>query len=181
MKIFRMLAGLGLLLTAAVTYGSVKSDYDRDFDLGKLKTFTFNAQNRSDKDPLRTDTLLANRIENAVRSQLEARGFQYAPDGNADFLVSYFASSKERLNIQDFGYAMPRRWRWGFGPNIWTSYYTVGSVVVDFIDPSSQQLIWRGIASETVSGVNPSDKQVNKGAEGLTKHFVKDVKKERRA
>ena len=181
MKIFRILAGLSMMLSAVIAYGAtVKTDYDKDYDLGRLKTFTFKEQRRSNVDLLRTDTLLDNRIKDALRSQLEARGFHYTSDGDADFAVAYFASRKEKLNIEDFGYGMPRRWRWGFGPRLWTSYYTVGSVVVDFIDPSSQQLIWRGIASETVSGVNPSDKQVSKGAEDLVKHFLKDAQKEKR-
>jgi len=176
MKIFRVLGCLSLLLTAVVAYGvTVKTDYDKDYDFGKLKTFAFKEQSRSDSDPLRTDSVLDNRIKDALRGQLEARGFQYAPDGNADFLVCYFASSMERLNVQDFDYGFPRRWRWGFGQQIWTNYYTVGSVVVDFVDPSSKQLIWRGIASQTVSGINPSDKQVSKGVDDLLKHFVKDA------
>jgi hypothetical protein len=182
MRIFRVLAGLSLMLTAVVAYGvSVKTDYDKDYDLGKLKTFAFKEQSRSSKDPLSTNSLLDNRIKDALRSQLEARGYQYAQDGNADFLVCYFASSMERQNIQDFGYGFPRRWRWGFGPQIWTNYYTVGSVVVDFVDPSSKELIWRGIASQTVSGVNPSDKQVSKGVDDLLKHFVKDARETKKS
>ena len=181
MKIFRALTGLVVLLTAVVAYGvDVKTDYDQDYDFGRLKTFAFREQNRSADDPLRTDSILDNRIRDAVRSQLEARGYQYAPDGNADFLVCYFANTKERENIQDFGYGFPRRWRWGFGPQIWTTYYTVGSVIVDFVDPASRQLVWRGIASQTVSGVNPSDKQVNKGVEDLIKHFQKDANEKKK-
>lgn len=176
MKIFRVLGLLSLLLTAVAAYGvTVKTDYDKDYEFGKLKTFAFKDQSRSNSDPLRTNTLLDNRIKDALRNQLEARGFQYAPDGNADFLVSYFASSMEKLNVEDFGYGFPRRWRWGFGQRIWTNYYTVGSVVVDFVDPANRQLIWRGIASQTVSGLNPSDKQVSKGVDELLKHFVKDA------
>jgi hypothetical protein len=181
MKIFRVLGFLSLLFTAVAAYGvTVKTDYDKDYDFGKLKTFAFKEQSRSTSDPLRADTLLDNRIKDALRSQLEARGYQYATDGNPDFLVCYFASSMERQNIQDFGYGFPRRWRWGFGPQIWTNYYTVGSVVVDFVDPSSKQLIWRGIASQTVSGISPSDKQVGKGVDDLLKHFVKDTSEKKK-
>ena len=177
MKIFRVLMGLCLMLTAAVAYGvDVKTDYNKDYDFGRLKTFAFKEQSRSGVDPLRTNSLLDNRIKDALRVQLEARGYQYAPDGNADFVVCYFSSSMERQSIEDFGYGFPRRWRWGFGPQIWTNYYTVGSVVVDFVDPSSKELIWRGIASQTVSGVNPSDKQVSKGVDDLLKQFVKDAR-----
>jgi hypothetical protein len=72
---------------------------------------------------------------------------------------------------------MPHRWRWGWGPSIWTTYYTQGSVVVDFVDRASNQLVWRGSFIDTVKGLDQSDKQIDKGVSGLVKHFVKDERK----
>lgn len=177
MKAFRIVALLSLLLTAAVAYGmSVNTDYDKSYTFSRLKTFAFADQPRGPRDPLGTDTLLANRIKDSLDTQLEENGFQPAPEGGADFLISYYASSKEKLDIENFGYGFPRYWRWGWGPDIWTRYYTEGSVIVDFIDPQTRQLIWRGIATDTVkTGLGQSEKQVNKGAEELVKHFLKDI------
>jgi hypothetical protein len=50
---------------------------------------------------------------------------------------------------------------------------------IDFIEPTSNQLIWRGRVTDTVNGLDQSDKQINKGAEELVKHFVKDTGKQR--
>ena len=52
-------------------------------------------------------------------------------------------------------------------------------MIVDFIEPTSNQLIWRGRVTDTVSGLDQSDKQIDKGAQGLVKHFVKDSEKKR--
>jgi hypothetical protein len=52
-------------------------------------------------------------------------------------------------------------------------------VIVDFIEPTSNQLIWRGRVTDTVNGLDQSDKQINKGAQALVKHFVKDSEKKR--
>lgn len=180
MKIIRTALVLGMLLMAAAAYGmSVKTDYDKTYAFGGLKTFTFREQRRSDHDPLKTDTLTADRIRDALRAQLEARGFQYQPDGPADFVVAFYARNKEKTEIEDLDYGLPfrARWRWGFGPDIWTRYYTEGSVMVDFIDPRSKQLIWRGVVTDTIKGLSQSEKQVNKGVEELVKHFVKDTGK----
>lgn len=177
MKIFRGILTLCLALTAISTFGAtVKTDYDRDFNLGALKTFAFQDQERGDKDPLKTNTLMSDRIKAALASQLEVNGYQ--PSDNPDFLVAYYAGSKERLAIESFGYGYPRYWRWGLGPNLWTRYYTVGSIVTDVIDPKTNQLVWRGIVSETV-GNKPdlSEKQVTDGVKDLLEHFRKDVKK----
>jgi hypothetical protein len=72
---------------------------------------------------------------------------------------------------------MPYRWRWGWGPTFWTRYYTEGSVLVDFVDPVRNQLVWRGRVTDTVSGLDQSQKQIDKGVDQLVKHFEKDVRR----
>jgi hypothetical protein len=179
MKFFRTALGLSLVLAAAAAaYGmSVKTDYDKSYDFGRLKTFSFRVQRRSDSDPLKANTLVADRIEGALRAQLEAHGFQYQPEGRPDFVAAFYARKKEKVQIEDLDYGLPfrRRWRWGFGPDIWTRYYTEGSVMVDFIAPQTKQLVWRGVVTDTISGVGQSEKQISQGADELVKHFMKDI------
>jgi len=69
-----------------------------------------------------------------------------------------------------------QRWRWGFGPDIWTYNYTQGCVMVDIIDAKTNQLVWRGVAMDTLSGINQSDKQANEVAKDLVKRFLKDTR-----
>jgi hypothetical protein len=178
MKAFRISIFLGLLLTTGIVFGMhVKTDYDKSFEFARLRTFAFKDQERRDGSLLRANTLIDKRIREARTRDLESRGFKYAPDGQADFLVAYYARQREKVDLEDVGYGMPRRWRWGWGPNIWGRYYTEGSVVVDLVDPASNQLIWHGRVTDTVKGLDQSDKQINKGVDELVKHFVKDEKK----
>ena len=174
MKVFRVLTCLCLMLATAAAYGmSVKTDYDRNYDFGRLKTFAFKDQRRPAADPL-----VADRIRDALRSQLEARGFRYQPDGQPDFLVAFYARAKEKVEVEDVGYGFPHRWRWGFGPTIWTRNYVEGSMIVDFIDPQTNQLIWRGIATDTLhTGPKKSEEQINKGADELVKRFLKETRR----
>lgn len=168
---------LSLLLVAGNAFGmKVKTDYDKSFDFGKLKTFTFKEQQRPDGNLLARNTLADSRIREALKKDLEARGFRYQPDGQADFVVAYYARERERSELEPIGYGMPYRWRWGWGPSVWTRYYTEGSMVVDFIDPGNNQLFWRGRVTDTVKGLDQSDKQIAKGVDGLVKHFEKDLK-----
>ena len=178
MKVLRSFLVLSLMLTGGMAFGmNVKTDYDRSFDFGKLRTFTFREQRRLDGNVLQRNTLVDNRIREALKSDLESRGFRYQPDGRADFVIAYYARERERAEVEPIGYGMPYRWRWGWGPTVWTHYYTQGSVVVDFIEPGSNQLIWRGRVTDTVNGLDQSDKQIDKGARELVKHFAKDEKK----
>ena len=180
MKVFRILTVLSLMLVSGIAFGmNVKTDCDKSFDFGKLKTFTFKDQRRLDGSVLQRNTLVDKRIRDALKRDLESRGFRYQPDGQADFVIAYYAREQERAETEPIGYGMPYRWRWGWGPRVWTRYYTEGSVVVDFIDPGNNQLIWRGRVTDTVNGLDQSDKQVNKGAKELVKHFAKDSEKGR--
>ena len=180
MKIFRILTVLSLMLVSGIAFGmNVKTDYDRSFDFGRLKTFAFADQKRVDGSLLQRNTLVDNRIRDALVRELVARGFRYRPDGQADFVIAYYAREREQAEVEPLGYGMPHRWRWGWGPGVWTRYYTQGSVVVDFIEPTSNQLIWRGRVKDTVNGLDQSDKQINKGAKELVKHFEKDSQKKR--
>jgi len=178
MKAFRISVVLGVLLTNSIAFGMhTKTDYDRSFDFHKLRTFTFKDQYRSEGRVLKENTIVDRRIKDALIKDLEAKGFRYAPEGNADFQIAYYAHEREKAEIEGSGYLMPRSWRRGWGPDLWTHYYTEGSVVVDFIDANNNQLFWRGRVTDTVKGLDQSAKQIEKGANKLVKDFVKDEQK----
>ena len=181
MKIFRAILTLSLMLAAIPALAiSIKTDYDKNYNFGELKTFAFQNQKRGNNDPLKTNTLMSSRIKDSLTTQLEANGYKQNDD-NPNFYVAYYAGSKEKLDIESFGYGYPRYWRWGFGNDIWTRYYTEGSIVVDVIEAKNNQLVWRGLVTDMVDDNKPdqSEKQINNGAKELVKHFLKDIKKSR--
>ncbi len=170
---------------------SVKSDYEKNFDFSQLHTFAFKTD-RVSNDPLSTNTLEAGRIQNALTAQLEANGFTQASQ-NPDFIVAFYSRTKEKTQVQSagfgpgfgfgrgfgWGYGIPGRgrWRWGYGPDIWTTNYTQGCVMADIIDVRTNDLVWRGKVTDTVSGIGQSEKQANQAAKDLVSKFVKDAKK----
>jgi len=190
MKRFRVaLAGALALFAGTLAFGmSVKSDYDKDFDFSKLRTYSFKSE-RANNDPLRTNDIQAERIQNALAAQLGANGFTESAQ-DPDFIVAFYARTKEKTQVEsngpgfgfgpDFGwgYGIPyrARWRWGFGPDIWTYTYTQGCVMVDIIDRQKGELIWRGVVKDTVNGIGQSEKQANQAAKDLVKRFLKDAK-----
>jgi hypothetical protein len=201
MKMFRV-TGAGALVLFAVTAGfamSVKSDYQKNFDFNQLHTFAFKAD-RVSTDPLSTNTLEAVRIQNALAAQLEANGFSQAT-GSPDFIVAFYSRTKQKTQVQSiggygpgfgagfgrfgygrgfgWGYGVPyrARWRFGFGPDIWTTNYTQGCVMADIIDARTNELVWRGMVMDTVNGIGQSDKQSQQAAKDLVSRFLKDAKK----
>jgi hypothetical protein len=202
MKGFRVTVA-GALVLLAVTAGfamSVKSDYEKNFDFAQLHTFSFKTD-RASSDPLSTNTLEAGRIQNALTAQLESHGFTQAT-GSPDFIVAFYSRSKQKTQVQStgggfgpgfgpgfgrfgygrgfgWGYGIPGagRWRYGSGPDIWTTNYTQGCVMVDVIDARTNDLVWRGKATDTINGVGQSEKQTDQAAKDLVSKFVKNAKK----
>ena len=189
MKLFRVLL-MGSVILSALTVAlgaSVKSDYQKSYDFGRLRTFSFRTE-RANNDPLATNTIEANRIQNALSANLQMNGFTESQD-NPDFVVAFYSRTRERTQVQSggfgfgpgfgWGYGVPfrNRWRWGYGPNIWTTTYLQGCVMADIIDARTQELVWRGVVQDTVHGIGQSEKQANDAAKDLVKRFLKDSKK----
>ena len=197
MKLIGTVLGvLFLMVTAPAAFAaSVKSDYQKDFDFRQLHTFAFKTE-RASNDRLATNTIEAERIKNALASQLSANGFAQSVD-NPDFIVAFYSRTKQRTQVEsspfgfgpDFGpglgrgfgwgYGIPfhNRWRWGYGPDIWTTTYTEGCVMADIIDAKTHELVWRGVVQDTVNGIGQTDKQANSAAKDLVKRFLSDTRK----
>jgi len=196
MKVFRVtIAGALVLFAITAAFGmSVKSDYEKNFDFSQLHTFAFKTD-RASNDPLKTNTIEAERIQNALTAQLEANGFTQAVQ-NPDFIVAFYATTKQKTSVEStgfgpgfggfgygrgfgWGYGIPGggRWRWGYGPDLWTTNYTQGCVMADIIDPKNNELVWRGAVTDTVKGIGQSEKQSNQAAKDLVKNFLKDANK----
>ncbi len=108
MRTFLKFPGIGLVVaTFSACDQSVKTDYDPSFDFHSLKTFTFKPQNREPSDPLATNTLVRDRIQQALASQLTAAGYQRQVEAEPDFLVAYHFRTKQETEIQDLDYGMP--------------------------------------------------------------------------
>jgi hypothetical protein len=67
-KVVCVFAGIGLLFANAVSAQQVKSDYDRDANFSKYKTYSW--EQVKTKDPLNLD-----RIKSAVNAALTAKGW----------------------------------------------------------------------------------------------------------
>ena len=186
MKLFGTVLGVLFLMTTAFG-ASVKSDYQKDFDFRQLHTFAFKTE-RASNDPLATNNIEAERIKNALTTQLSANGFTQS--ANPDFIVAFYSRTKQRTQVESspfgfgpgfggWGYGVPfrGRWRWGYGPDIWTTTYTQGCVMADIIDTKTQELVWRGVVQDTVNGIGQTDKQANNAAKDLVKRFLSDTRK----
>jgi hypothetical protein len=151
-----------LVLLVATSCSSVRvaTDYDKNADFGKYKTFAF-FKNGIDKAEI--NDIDKRRILRAIETELLAKGF--TKSDNPDILVSIFTKSNQRVDVYNNYWGMGG-WGWGgFGP--WGGYYgpgwgwgwnqpnvstrTEGVLYVDLLDANKKELIWQGMGTGYLS------------------------------
>src|SRR5215469_5876298 len=109
-------------------------------------------------------------IKQSVDSQLVAKGMTKTDNDKADVYVGYqIAVDKEK---QWNGYEMGGGLRWGGMATASSSTINVGTMVLDFYDPATRQLVWTGRATKTI---DPSKNQ-EKNQKNLDKAMAKLLK-----
>lgn len=124
-----------------------------DANFTSYHTFGFPDQTGTDRGGY--STLITSYFKQAVRQQMETRGYQYV-DANPDLLVNFFANAHERTEVRStpgvpaygyYGYRYGLYDAWPMYPNeVQSITYPVGTANVDVVDAKKKQLIWEGLA-----------------------------------
>jgi hypothetical protein len=163
---------LVLTVTALVVppvAAKVTVDFNKTVDFSTYKTYAWRPGTPA-KDPL-----MQKRIQKAVEAELAAKGLTKT-EGPADLYVVTQASSKneKQIDVNSLGYAGYRWHGWGaWGPTTVNMYeIPVGTLIVDLLVGKSNELVWRGVATETLSD-NPQKiaKRINKVVAKMFKKF----------
>lgn len=148
----------------------VDTDWDHNANFSNYKTYAWMDNKNGVKEQLWDQRIVQN-----IDSQMAAKGFrQVARNNNPDILLVYHAGVKQNVSVMGYNYGYGPGWRWGGGMGM-TRYdpvvENVGTLVVDMVDGKSNQVVWRGTASDTLS--DKSDKNVGKLQKTVTKLFSK--------
>lgn len=163
-----ILTGLvAFVLTAASFAQQVKTDYDRNANFSKYKTFSFEKVQTA--DPLWVD-----RIKSAISSSLTEKGMTQVESGG-DISIIAIEMTKTQQTLDTFYNGFGGGWRWGGGfgdATTTTDTYQVGTLVVDMYDSSTKGLLWRGSASDTLSNKSSNNiKNLDKGVDKMFKKY----------
>ena len=159
---------LFLLACAGILLATVRTDYSHSVDFAQYKTYSWIKV--AVEDPLWED-----RITTAVDSQFAAKGWTKVPEGG-DAGVAAYGSTKTQKTLETWYTGFGGGWRWrGFGDGLATTTVEntpVGTLMVDIFDSSTHKLIWRGVASDTLSGKPEKDeKKMDKAVAEMFKNF----------
>lgn len=148
---------------------SVTSDYDIYADFTSYKTF--NIYNGVIKDSrLETVPLVKKRVLDAIETELMKKGFTKEDTSKAEITVYAQATTAEKMNVNSYGYGYGYGWGpYPYGRNIDVSYYTQGSLIIDFVDNKKDELIWRGIGTAVLQDRGTPDEREQFISEAVAK------------
>jgi hypothetical protein len=180
----QLLLGLAVVLLPTCAFAQkVRTDYDHAANFEKYKTYKWvQVQNNP-----QVSQLAEQRIVAAIDAALAKEGFTKT-ENNPDVLVDrqVSISSETQLTTYSTGtgpaYGYGARWGYGWGDSgistTTSSTIPVGTLVVELLDPQQKQLVFRGIATDTLS--DKPEKNTKKINKAVQKMFDKYPPKEKK-
>jgi Domain of unknown function (DUF4136) len=170
-NVLRSLAITSFLVAAMANAQKITTDYNHSTAFSQYHTYSWGKVSTS--DPLNVQ-----RVKDAVDHDLSAKGWQMVPsDGNVTITAVGATHNKQEYNsFYDGmgGFGWRRGWGGGgFGETTTTvEQIPVGTLVIDMYDGSSKQLVWRGMASDTLSSKPEKNTQMlDKSIDKLLEKF----------
>jgi Domain of unknown function (DUF4136) len=165
-----------VLLSLGCSSVSVSTDFDDKIDFKKFSTYDWLASpetpSQAIQKELTSNTLVEARVKRAVDAQLPAKGLRKTTQ-NPDVLVAFHTGVEDKVDVQSWGYGYGWGWRYG-GGGITTINYQEGTLILDFIDPATNQLMWRGVAKKVLSkNTTPekSEKGINEAVQKILEKY----------
>ena len=168
---------VGLLLAAGAALGQdVRYNFDKNADFSKFKTYKW----VTIKDAAKVNDLTDKQIIAAVDAELATKGLTKTSDDSASLYIGYQAGiGKEKQFTSfssDWGYGggwYRGGWYGGMGGMSTTTGQTstiyVGQLALDMYDSANHDLVWRGLASKTISPKAKPEKQEKNLAKAVRK------------
>ena len=157
MRTARIAPALGILMIPALALAmSVSVEFDGKAAFPGYRTYSW-GDSSVEGNPLVQERILA-----ALRKQLSSRGMRWVQEG-AEVLVVYHGSTRKDFRGDLWGYAPGPGWKAPGGTGA---------------DGSTKQLVWRGVARDTLSD-NPlkHEKKINKAVAKMFSSYPPRPKK----
>jgi hypothetical protein len=156
--------GLVVLGTGVVTAQDIKTNYMPGTDFSKYHTYKWVAINNTEQ----VDPIVTQQIRDAVDAQLTGKGMTKTDAETADMYVGIQTSIQQQQQWNAYGTG--GGWRFGGGmASATSSTIQIGTLVVDFYDPATKQLVWRGVATKTLNPSKNAQTNLNRINQGVAK------------
>ena len=169
---------LALFLTGCASQ-NVDWDYNPSHSLSGLKTYAWmDNKELVEKKGYNINSLTDERVHSAVDGILQTKSLKQVDQAaQADVLVTYDITVKTRREEHQvttsvgWGY---NAWGLGFSNDHYVNDYEEGSLIIDFVDPKTQKVLWRGVSRSRIRNkMTPEERiqQINKGVQQILSGF----------
>jgi opacity protein-like surface antigen len=183
MLLLTMLSGCATL--------KVHVDYDPSANFTGLKTYDWISGSQvASEDPRFNDNpFIETLIRRTLKAQLGIKGYVQESSDTPDFLVGYYATMDERIDItrvdRYYGYStVGRSWEgygyeyetygWAAKPEIRVKKYKEGTLIVDIVNSETRSLMWRGVVQDEMSfsqQLEEKEEKLNDAVNRMLKEF----------
>jgi hypothetical protein len=113
-------------------------------------------------------------VVSAIDREMAHKGLvRTTPDADPDFFVSVLGWAQSRIEVTSYGYAYAPAYAYGpsyVGPAD-VSHYTDGTLLLDFVDARTRQLVWRGEATDTVGSASEVKGSIDEAARRMLEGY----------
>lgn len=154
-------------MTIAVLGQQVSVNYNHDVDFSQFHTYAWGSNNAN----AIKDSILAQVAQQDINAAMQSKGLTMVQENqNPDLLLTANGGMREQTSWNAWGM---RGWVGGMG-SITPEQNVVGTMIVDLFNAKSQELVWRGIAENTLNNKgNKNQEMVRKAIDKMFKQWPK--------
>ena len=166
-----VLAGILALTLAGCSTLTVRSDWDEQADFSAFRSYKV--------VPIQSpiSQLVEKRIMDAVRIHLNERGF-VEDETSPNVLVAIHINVEDKVDVQTYNYGYPYRGYgygmypyWHGGTDVSVSQYQQGTLIIDFVDASDNELFWRGWGSKIIEDSSGAAHKIQEVVDKILKQY----------
>lgn len=168
--IVRNVALVALLTAGACAPMQVHTYVPRGSDVRSFHTYAWAPAGAFDTGDPRLDdnTMFVDRLQSAVERQLARKGWATAVGGQADLVIHFHARVDQRLDLAEPSRPGRANEAGAGGPQV----HDAGTLLLDFIEPRSNRLVWRGWAEGSIEGVIDNQAWMNEKIDGAVERIL---------
>jgi len=155
---------------------TVNQDFNPSANFSSLTTWDWIPEGSRQGADIRTgNPLVDQRVRDAIETQMGAKGFRKVDSGDPSFRVGYHLILDDRVDYQTVNTYYGGGWGYrgvygryggpGYGASqTYANEYTMGTIIIDFFDVASKELVWRGSGEGKVhESTTPQERQQRAG------------------
>ena len=153
---YLLIIALSIIAASCASTLKVTNDYDKSANFSNYKSFSI----YSVKTTGSVSQLNADRIVNAIKAEMIAKGFNYV-ESKGDLTINAITILKDKQSVSAstnyYGYGglyRPYGYYGGMGmasnTSVTTYNYKDGSLTIEMVDTKSTKMVWQGIGNKEI-------------------------------